>query len=195
MPQRPPRGPRDPEFQRLQAIWDRKLKRSGFRDIEAGADLNKFRASSFEDDKVEAPDDPKQSKPTHRKSRSCNCSKCKRPLVSRYIQIEDADREEPVLTLETAQLEAESLYGAASVAATPIAQAWSVFSAGAHRLPDGPTKRLLLDLADAGCITADIKKRHKKSRQNIRTIFESHCRAMKLPTNTLLVPGRTKRRA
>lgn len=172
MPRRP-RGPVDAEFQRLQARWDARLRRGGFSDIEGGADLNDFDASSFEGERI----GPRGAR------------------VSRFVQVEDVDTDAPVLTLESAQREAEELYGSPSLGDLPRVQAWATFAAGAWSRPDGPVKRLLLAIADTGCITTEIRRRYRKTRQNIRTIFVRHCRELNLPTNKLLVPGRTRKRA
>lgn len=173
MPRRPPRGPRSAEFQALQARWDARLRRAGFLDCERGSDLNAFPGSTFESERI----GPRGAR------------------VCRFAQIASADTDAPVLTYDRAQLEAEAVYGSASLWDVPRVQAWAKFSAGAHALPDGATKNLLLAIAEAGCITHEIRRRWRKSRQNCRTIFTRHCRALKLPANKLLIPGRMKKRA
>jgi hypothetical protein len=151
------RGPRDYTFQKLQSIWDERLRKSGFVDIEAGADLNRYSASSFDDDRVDGPDGWK---------------------ISRYTQQEDCEFAE----------------SRGAIGDTPTASAWRIFAAGAHELPDGPTKNLLLSIAEAGCMTRALLRRHRRTRRAARTLFEAHCRRVGLPSNRLLISGHTRKR-
>jgi hypothetical protein len=165
-----PRGPRDYTFQKLQQIWDERLRRSGFVDIERGVDLSLYPASTF-----------KQRDRT------------KRGRSYAFVPMTDTGEPYPGISLEAAIDQATTTHGSPLLADAPTAAAWRKFQAGAHRLPDGPTKNLLLSIAEEGCISAAVLQRHRKSRQNARTIFAAHCRRLKLPPNKLLVPGRTKR--
>lgn len=170
------RGPDDDDFQAQQKKWDEKLRRSGFRDIERGYDLAEIEgATTFDDDHA-----------GHGPART-----------RRVILLGAAEDESdlPVLTLDAAQLESEALFGTASIASAPLAQAWARFSDGAHQLPDGRDKRLLLDVADAGCITAEILGHYRLGRQRARTIVARHARAVRVPVTGLLTPGRTRKRA
>lgn len=141
------------QFATLQAKWYRKLKDTGFEDIEGGRDLNKFSTSSFR-------------------------GKAEEDKGLEFVSTSSTSGGRPFDATELFLADNREVYGAATcVADTPQALLWRQIGQAIHALPGNAKHRAFLVTWSATGKQSESARRHNFTRGKARWIVDTFCAA------------------